>query len=335
MKNKQVFTRVFAFAMLALFSCGGNNNTEQPEAPPRQPEIQIPANLPAFNADSAYKHTARQVAFGPRVPNTKAHQQCGDYIIEVLKSYGATVEVQATKVTAHTGETLQIRNILARIHPEKQQRIYLSAHWDTRPFADRDQNRPKERFDGAVDGASGVGILLEMARILSADQGQIGVDIVLFDAEDYGDPNEGSSYCLGSQYFASHLPAGFKPEFGVLLDMPAAPAATFYREGYSMQYAPGVVAKVWSIAGKLGYRTFFVNENSGPVTDDHYFMNSIAGIPTIDIIHHDPFSKTGFGAYWHTHSDNMEQVDKTTMQAVGHTLTALVFMEKPKTAANP
>jgi len=334
MKSKFQFY-LLQIPLLILFACGGGEKPAQDIPAKAESGIVIPANLPAFNADSAYNHTARQVAFGPRIPNTQAHIQCGDYLIRVLKSYGAQVDVQATTVTAHTGESLRIRNILARIHPEKSRRIYLAAHWDTRPHADRDKEQPQSRFDGAVDGASGAGILLEMARIISASQPGIGVDIVLFDAEDYGDSNESASYCLGSQYFASHLPPGFKPEYGVLLDMPAAQGATFYREGYSMQYAPQVVSRVWSIAGKLGYRAYFVNENTPPVTDDHYFMNSIAGIPTIDIIHHDPFSRTGFGAYWHTRADNMEQVDKSTMQVVGHTLTALIFTEKGSTQPTP
>jgi hypothetical protein len=334
MKSNNLFVSVIIFIQLLLAACGGGQKSETLKTE-KTPDVVIPANLPVFNADSAYQHTARQVAFGPRIPNTAAHEKCGDYLISALKGYGATVDVQSTTVTAHTGESLRIRNILARLHPEKKKRIYFCAHWDTRPFADRDPDKPKEKFDGAVDGASGAGILLELARLVASQPPEIGVDIVLFDAEDYGSSEESSSYCLGSQYFASHLPAGFKPEYGVLLDMPAAPGATFYREGYSMQYAPQVVSKVWSIAGKLGYRSYFVNENSSPVTDDHYFMNAIAGIPTIDIIHHDAFSRTGFGSYWHTRQDNMEQVDRNTMSAVGHTLIALIFTERSANQPTP
>jgi Zn-dependent M28 family amino/carboxypeptidase len=334
--KSRFFASIAVFSAFVLASCQGNDNPATTTSENTKSDIVIPDSLPGFNADSAFEFTRKQVSFGPRVPNSPAHIQCGDYLISTLKRLGAQVDVQATSVTAHTGESLRIRNIIGRIHPEKNRRIYLSAHWDTRPFADRDPDHSKERFDGAVDGASGAGILLEIARLVSARMPEIGVDIVLFDAEDYGNPDESSSYCLGSQYFASHLPAYFKPEFGILLDMAAAPGATFYREGYSMQYAPAIVSKVWAIAGKLGYRSFFVNENSSPVTDDHFFMNSIAGIPTIDIIHHDAFSRTGFGSYWHTKQDNMEAVDKGTMQAVGHTLIAMIYSEKAeKSKASP
>lgn len=327
MKNK-LFLLAVAAAVLLTYGCGGG---ETPPAEVKKTETvkRVPANLPAFSADSAYAYTAAQVAFGPRVPNTEAHVKCGDYLIAMLKRFGAEVVVQPASVTAHTGETLKIRNIVGRLYPEKKRRMMISCHWDTRPYSDRDPEKPKARFDGAVDGAASAGIMLELARILQTHEPAWGVDLVFFDAEDYGDPSDGNTYCLGSQYFSARPPiANFNPDYGILLDMVAAQSATFYREGYSMQFAPEVVQKVWDIAAEMGHQRTFVPENSAPITDDHYFVNTILGIKTIDIIHHDPSTPTGFGHYWHTQKDNMSAVDQNTMQIVGKTLLGVLFSEK-------
>jgi hypothetical protein len=327
MKNK---LSIAALALLVVFaSCGGGNDS--PEVKPEEVKKKVvPANLPAFSADSAYKYTAAQVAFGPRVPNTPAHVKCGDYLIAELNKYGAMVIVQAGNVTAYTGESLKFRNIVGRIQPELKERIMISCHWDTRPFSDRDPEKPKERFDGAVDGAASAGIMLEIARILKSKPASVGVDLVFFDAEDYGNPSDGNSYCLGSQYFAARPPFTDNfPKFGINLDMVAAQSATFYREGYSMEYASDIVFKVWDIANELGHKNTFVPENSSAITDDHFFINSILGIKTIDVIHHDPSTETGFGSYWHTQKDNMDAVNKGTMQIVGHTLLGVIYSEKP------
>lgn len=297
-----------------------------------RPQIAIPSDLPAFNADSAYYFTQKQVEFGPRVPNTPEHVACGDYLIETLRRLGFEVIVQSAGVTAYTGETLRMRNIIGRINPEVKRRIMLAAHWDTRPFSDQDAEKPNERFDGAIDGASGVGILLEIARVVKNKTLPVGLDIVFFDAEDYGNARVQNSYCLGSQYFATHPPyEGFKPAYGILLDMPGAQNATFFREGYSMQYAPQVVNRVWTIGRQLGYGAHFVNENSGAIIDDHYYINSMMNIPMIDIIHHDRFSNSGFGDFWHTQRDNMSRVDKTSLMAVGHTLLGVIYSEQSDT----
>jgi Zn-dependent M28 family amino/carboxypeptidase len=331
MKNNIQFLLVIIIATF-IASCGGGSETpvnDTPKTTTQPVDLGIPKDLPKFNPDTAYLITETQVNFGPRIPNSPAHVKCGDYIISQLKKQGAEVIVQATTVTAYTGESLKIRNIIGRIQPELTKRIMLCAHWDTRPFSDRDANKPKEKFDGAVDGAASIGILVEVARILKSKPANVGVDIVFFDAEDYGDPNQGNTYCLGSQYFSANPPFQNKtPQFGILLDMAAAPGATFFREGYSMQYAPQIVGRVWAIGKELGFGPYFREENSGAITDDHFFVNSILGLPTIDIIHHDPASGTGFGEYWHTQQDNMQQVDKNTMTAVGQTLLGVIYSEK-------
>jgi len=330
MKNKLFNRGLLLLLGLGFISCGPSKDDGKP--PIKEivtKEKIVPADRPAFNSDTAYSITAKQVAFGPRVPNSAAHKACSAYLINELKRFGAEVIEQRTKVTAYTGESLDIVNIIGRINPQATRRIMLCAHWDTRPQADQDALFPKARFDGAVDGAASAGILLEIARAMATKPSAIGVDIVLFDAEDYGNPSQGNTYCLGSQYFALNpFRPDFKPVYGILLDMVAAPGATFYREGYSMQYAPAVVTRVWDIAAELGHGAYFRNELSGPITDDHYFINTLMGVPTIDIIHHDPNSKTGFGEYWHTRDDNMEKVDKTTLQVVGETLIGVIYSEK-------
>jgi hypothetical protein len=325
MKNKLLL--LCLSSLLFLIACGpsGDGDTSQNVKPSTPKPKLVNPDRPSFNADTAYKITDIQVAFGPRVPNTEAHRECAAFLIGKLKEYGAEVIEQRTKVTAHTGEVLDIVNIIGRIQPELTKRIMLCAHWDTRPQSDQDEYNPKARFDGAVDGAASAGILLEIARQIQSKPADTGVDIVLFDAEDFGNPSMGNTYCLGSQYFAVNPPKDFNPSFGILLDMVAATGAQFYREGYSMQYAPSVMTKVWSIAEELGYSSYFRNEVSGSITDDHYYINTMMGIPTIDIIHHDPNTRTGFGSYWHTQDDNMKAVDKSTMQVVGETLIAVVY----------
>jgi len=317
--------------IVLLCSCGNAPENQSASGDGSQPVKTsiVPKDLPGFNADSAYSYTDKQVKFGPRVPNTPAHVACGDYLISELKRQGATVIVQAGTVTAYTGESLKFRNIVGKINPEIKDRIMLSCHWDTRPFSDQDKNKPRDRFDGAVDGAASAGILLEMARLMKNKPAAIGVDIVFYDAEDFGDPGSGgNTFCLGSQYFASQPPEkGYTARFGINLDMVAGAGATFYKEGFSVKYAPDIVGRVWQIASELGYDRYFVNEISGDVTDDHLYINQIMGIPTIDIIAHDP--RTGFPEFWHTQEDNMSAVDKTTMGVVGHVLLAVIYSEKP------
>lgn len=287
---------------------------------------------PDFNADSAFHFVKKQVEFGPRVPNTQAHANCADYLTAKLKSYKADVIVQQGEAKAFDGKVLKMKNIIAQWSPEKQNRIMLCAHWDTRPFADQDKTDINKPIDGANDGGSGVGVLLEIARQLSILQPNIGIDIILFDAEDYGQPEGGiqkeqaHTYCLGSQYWASNLhKEGYLPRFAVLLDMVGASNATFTMEGVSMEYAPFAVKKVWDSAAKSGYSSYFLYEKTNPITDDHYYINTIAEIPAIDIIQYDPATKYHFAPVWHTHRDNLENIDPKTLKAVGQTLLETVY----------
>jgi hypothetical protein len=301
--------------------------------------VEVELNVPQFDADSAYSFIERQVAFGPRVPGTVTHAECGNYLVDKLRSYGAEVVTQDVDLTAYNGDVLKARNIIASFQPEKKQRVMLCAHWDTRPWADSDPD-PANHYKpipGANDGGSGVGVLLEIARQLASVPTNIGVDIILFDAEDYGrhenDEYRGwgreNSWALGSQYW-SRFPhkENYNARYGILLDLVGAPASTFYREGISDHYASNIVDKVWAQAAKEGYSAFFINREGGMVTDDHLYVNDFMGLPCIDIINCDLNSSNGFGPYHHTVKDDMDWIDAATLKAVGQTVMAVIYNEK-------
>ncbi len=293
------------------------------------------AAAPTFNEDSAYSYVKAQVDFGPRIPNSQAHKACGDYLASKLESFGATVANQYADLTMFDGTLLKARNIIGSYRPESKKRVALFAHWDTRPWADKDPDESKHSnpVTGANDGASGVGVLLEVARLIQANAPFIGVDIIFFDAEDCGAPDtyrgrhEEEHWCLGSQYWSRFPHAqGYNARYGILLDMVGGRNATFYQEAYSMQYAGSIVEKVWTQAAASGYGSYFIPERGGAVTDDHLFVNRIARIPTIDII---PMDETyGFGEFWHTTGDTMDVIDKNTLKAVGQTIINVIYDEK-------
>jgi hypothetical protein len=324
------FSKYFLVAACFLSACGGCDNKPkpQPTAQP-QPEVYRP-KAPEFNADSAYAFIQAQIDFGPRVPNTKAHDKCADYLINRLRSYTPNVIVQKGTVTTFNNIKLNIQNIIAQFNPQAKNRILLFAHWDTRPWADRDTARTEEPILGADDAGSGVGTLLEVARQLANQNLPVGVDIAFFDAEDYGEKDESEgedSYALGTQYWCKNPePLGYTASYGILLDMTGARDATFLKESYSMMYASTVVNKVWNTAGQLGFANYFLNQLGGGITDDHVYPNRILNIPSIDIVNTNPATLT-FASHWHTHADNMDIIDKNTLKAVGQTLLEVVFSE--------
>jgi hypothetical protein len=328
-------------ASVLLTACPDKNKTAtETETTAEQPL----RKAPVFNADSAYQYTAKQVSFGPRVPNSKAHTQTGDWIVGKFKEMGLQVQEQPFTATAFDGTQLRGRNIIARFQPQAARRVAVFAHWDTRPFADKDKQKPNVPFEGANDGASGVAVALEMARQLASQpdslQPAVGVDFILFDAEDYGydTSTQGDkenklagqgveSWCLGSQYWAKNkVPANYKPEYGILLDMVGAKGARFSREEYSRQHANDVVGKVWYVANRLGYSDYFIFQDSPGITDDHVFTNQ-AGVRTIDIIDHVPYGEEYFPPYHHTTKDNMSIIDRNSLKAVGQTVLQTIYQE--------
>lgn len=322
---------------VVLMACASESGKEQKKPDTEKPKQEEKINVPAFAGDSAYHYVARQVAFGPRVPNTAAHEACGDWLVQQMSDWADKVIQQKAQVEAFNGDLLDMRNIIAVFNPEAKKRIMLSAHWDTRPFADQDPNPGKrdQPIAGANDGASGVGVLMEIARQLKKQPVEMGVDIVFWDVEDYGQPNNDTenpymsdSYCLGSQYWSRNKhQANYTAKYGILLDMVGAENATFRLEGHSMQFAPTFTRKVWNKAIELGHGQYFILEETRPVIDDHYYLTRIGKIPTIDIIDLKPRTRNQFGSFWHTHDDDMEIISEKTLDAVGETLMHVVYLE--------
>jgi glutaminyl-peptide cyclotransferase len=328
---------IFFTALCAgLAACSDHPKEPTPETPANPtPAKPVLAEAPAFNADSAYEFTKRQVDFGPRTLKSKAHENCAQYFIARLKAYGLKVQVQEGIVKNYEGKSFPFKNITGSFHPENNTRIAVFCHWDSRNIADQDSIRKTEPIDGADDGASGCAVMLEIARDLQSKNPAVGVDVIFLDAEDTGQPegtdaadHQEDTWCLGSQYWSKHLPDNYAPRLGILLDMVGAKGASFPMEGESMQYAPDLVRKVWGIANDLGYSGFFTYKEDGFITDDHVYINRDAKIPTVDIINYDR-EKGGFGFYHHRHSDNMNIIDKTTLQAVGQTVLQVIYSEVP------
>lgn len=339
-----MMNRVYLLFISLLLVCCGASSGKQQSARTAEPQktssvVEPAVIVPIFDADSAYSFIEAQVKFGPRVPSTPSHRKCGDYLISKLKGYGATVVTQDVELRAYNGDVLEARNIIAQFKPEKSDRIMLCAHWDTRPWADTDPDKANhyKPLPGANDGGSGVGVLLEIARHLAMMPGDIGVDIILFDAEDYGLHENDShlwqshrhSWALGSQYWSINPhKSGYNARYGILLDIVGAPNSTFMYEGYSTRFADEIVYKVWQSAQKLGYGKYFLQQDGGMITDDHYYVNTILGLPCIDIINCDTDSPNGFGPYHHTMKDDMQWIDKETLKAVGQTVLTVIYNEK-------
>ena len=306
-------------------------------AAPKKPAASQ-ATLPpvAFDADSAYSYVAGQVAFGPRVPGTDAHHDCVQYIGRTLERLGATVEIQTGEVQRYDGQWQHVANICAHLPADsayaQRQAVLLCAHYDSRPWADQEEDYTQRRIPipGANDGASGVGVLMEVVRQWAQlSERKRPVEIVLFDCEDMGTPafytgqQLPHTWCLGAQLWArSHQKSEI--EFGILLDMVGDPNASFPREHYSEQYAKKYVDKIWHAAEQLGFSHRFVSSKAYPITDDHYYVNTIAKIPCVDIIHYQPNSETGFAWWWHTQKDDMSNISPNTLQEVGKVIMTII-----------
>lgn len=328
-----IFALILMFAMM-LASCAGENNSKKKTPVVSKPKAEI--KVPDFNTDSAYQFVSMQLAFGPRVPGSEAHEKCAWWLESTFRRFTPDVLVQPFKTRIYDNQIFDGKNIIASFNPGNKNRIFLSSHWDSRPYADHDPDPANHQkpIDGANDGASGVGVLLEIARQLNISNPAIGVDIILFDLEDYGPPQDKQTQAtetwgLGSQYWSRnlHVPA-YSARYGILLDMVGAPNAIFPVENFSAYYADHIVKKVWKTAEMLGYGDVFVETEGGYITDDHYFINQIAQIPTIDIIHLDPNSANGtFYDHWHTVKDNLSQIDRETLKIVGQVVLTVVFWE--------
>lgn len=322
MKRAINYCRVVLLAGL-LWSC-------QPEIQ-KLPQADIQVSVPAFNADSAYALVRRQLDFGPRYTNSPGHGQVRDWLLRKMEIYADEVIRQDFTAEAYTGEMLRGTNVIGRYNPEIEERLLLCAHYDTRPFADKDTIDRDRPILGADDGASGVAVLLEIARQLREHPIPMGVDIIFFDAEDYGEDGSGrtDTWGLGSQYWANHLhEPGYSVKYGILLDMVGARGARFTKEGNSRASAGRIVNKIWRLAAGMNKEQYFANWNTEAIIDDHYFIIRDAGIPMVDIVNHP--ERSLFGAYHHTHADKLEIIDPASLQAVGQVVLAVVYNESNK-----
>jgi hypothetical protein len=318
--------------LFVAISCGGRKATTSTQAPK--------VETPEFCADSAYNYIKAQTDFGPRVPNTKAHDDCGIWLGAKLSHLGADkVYFQNYDAKTFDGNTLKCTNIIGSFNPESPARIILCSHWDSRPWADNDPDPANwtKPVDAANDGASGVAVILEIARLMKKQAPEIGVDCIFLDAEDWGPGNsyQGNDserwWGLGTQHWARNPHVeGYHARYAILLDMVGGKGAKFCREGYSVMFGKPVVDKVWGAAGRLGYGSLFLPVEGGYVTDDHYYINRIAHIPSIDIVPYLPNCKeSSFGHTWHTTKDNIDNIDKNVLEGVGKTLIEVIYNEKP------
>lgn len=318
---------LYALISVVLAAC----NASQPSDKSTKKTTPTEVVAPPFCADSAYQYIVDQCNFGPRVPNSVAHTQCADFLVQKFAKMGLSVKEQRADLKSWDNVVLKARNIIASYRPNVQKRVLLCAHWDTRPWADADinQSNHKKPVMGANDGASGVAIMLEIARQCTIDSLEIGVDFVCFDAEDRGvpywqealAPADGSDWCLGSRHWAKEMAKqNYKAEFGILLDMVGGTDASFCYEGYSLRHARPIVAKIWSAAAQLGHKELFKQKDGGWATDDHIPVNEILGIPCADIIPYVENTHSSFGKTWHTVNDTPENISKQVLEAVGQTV---------------
>lgn len=296
---------------IALYGCPSNG--QQPDS------AAITPIAPPFSADAAFEHIRTQLSFGPRVPGTTGHEQQLAWMTQYLKERADTVELQPfTHTHSIDKQTLQLTNVLARFNPQATERVLLVTHWDTRPTADSedDEARRKLPIPGANDGGSGTAVLLEIANVLSTQKPSVGVDLLFVDGEDYG-PTEPDMY-LGAKYFAATA-GGYRPLYGVLIDMVGDRTPRFAIEDYSDQYAPEVVQRVWKLAHDLGFGRYFPRSNQGAIGDDHVPLNR-AGIRTADII-------DCCDHPWHTLADDLGNASPEGLGVVGTVLLELIFRE--------
>ena len=357
MKKKTILIAVIAIVCASvawLFLAGPLASPKTDEMDETDETDRIHPVGPTLNADSAFAFTKAQCDFGPRDMNTDGHEKCAAWIVAKFKQYGCEVTKQQADLKGFDGTTLKSTNIIAHWNPKATTRIMICAHWDSRPWADNDPDSTNWRKPilAANDGASGVAVMLELARLLSQQPGSsaqkvsaanhtlmdsraLGIDFVCFDAEDWGTPqwsdrtDDGSSWALGAQHWAANKPQDYAPRYGILVDMVGGQGAQFYQEGMSLQYAPDIVKKVWRAARQAGYGSFFPKSTGGMITDDHIPVNQVANIPCIDIIPYYPdCEQSSFGPTWHTLADDMQHIDPATLKAVGQTLVQVIYTEE-------
>lgn len=327
MKHLLLLVTLLAASVMLLTACNGNKNNHTPVASTDYTQVAVPA----FSADSAYAFIEAQTGYGFRAPGHKGHEQCASYLTKAMRRWCDSVIVQPFSATLWDGTNAKGQNIISIINPKAKTRILLAAHWDSRLWADHDGDPSKQKnpIMGANDGASGVGVLMEIARVMQSQRPEVGVDIIFFDLEDQGVPEwaeryEDDSWCKGAQHWARtpHVPY-YQARYGILLDMVGAAQPRFTKEQFSMQYASTITNRVWSIAAALGYGNIFEETQSDPILDDHLYVNRLRGVPMVDIVQNDLHGS--FFPHWHTVNDNMDNIDKNTLGIVGLVLLKTIY----------
>lgn len=313
--------------LILLILTAGCEKKENKEISKAEFEIVKNDSLPQFSGENAYAFTKAQVDFGPRNPGSPGHSRTLAYLQNELNKFADEVELQSFTYPGYN-EQLHLTNIVAKFNPGNKKRILICAHWDTRPRSEHSKDSTKRNLPilGANDGASGCGIILELARVLHRNRVAIGIDLVLFDGEDYGKENDLDNYCLGSKYYSVNIPGGIYPRFAILLDMVGDKDAIFMKEAGSVQYASDIVDLIWNIAAQVNASAFVPRRGEG-IYDDHIPLNQ-AGIKTVDIIDEELVgadTPTERRNYWHSDKDTMENIGKDTLQQVGDVLIYLIY----------
>jgi hypothetical protein len=325
-RNNRLFLMILIGIIISgTYSCKKDKTNDASET--ESTKVVKNYKIPGFNGDSAYAFVKKQVDFGPRVPGSEAHKKTQQWLIDKLKSYGAEVEIQKFNANFVLGFSAKSSNIIAKFNSGKEKKVLIAAHYDSRKIAEKDPDPQKKNLpiDGADDGASGVGIILELARVLRDNPLDISVDFVLFDAEDNGNETSDESWCIGSQFWSKEAAKkNYKADFGILLDLVGAKGAIYPKEYVSKMYAEELQTVIWNLAAGMGYGDLFANIERGSVNDDHLYVNRDAKISMVDIINM-PDPNGGFGAYHHTHNDNINIIDKNTLRRTGQVVTAFIY----------
>lgn len=317
--------------MLVLAGC--KHKQETPEVAQGIDYTQVA--VPSFSADSAYAFVEEQLAFGNRIPGSKGWRGCADWLAAQMRRWCDTVVVQDFNATLWDHSVVPGKNIIASLNPAAERRVLLAAHWDSRSWADHDADESLHHspVPGANDGASGVAALMEMARAMSLMPPSVGVDFIFFDVEDQGAPGwsevyDEDTWCKGSQYWAQnrHVPY-YTAVYGVLFDMVGTLMPRFTKEQVSRSFAPDLTNKLWNAAAALGHGNIFVNQDTDPILDDHYYVNRLAGIPMADIVQNS--GNTNFFEHWHTTTDDLNAVSKESLRLVAEVTMKVIYGDYP------
>lgn len=274
---------------------------------------------PAFDAVRAFELLVRQTDLGPRNPGSVGWQRFHAMVQAHFDSLGIACLAQPFEYYDYmTNDTVHMVNWIARINPDKSERVLVAAHYDCRPRAeyDPDSSRRDEPIIGANDGASGTAVVLHLAELCAARPPRIGVDLVLFDGEDYGPPGRNGQYLLGSKHFAAL--AGSTYKYGLVIDMIGDRDLQIYREVFSERYAKEITDRVWRSAARLGIPQF-IDSVKHDILDDHLPLIA-AGIPAVSIIDFDY-------DFWHTHADTPDKCDSASLSAVGRVVVDIIYGE--------